>query len=44
VGKQNLADFMRAFTPLLLSWAVSNTYQVSFDLDQPCLVAFLRVA
>jgi|MudIll2142460700_1097286.scaffolds.fasta_scaffold00528_4 hypothetical protein len=44
VGKQNLADAMRSLTPLLLTWAVSNTYQVSFNADEPSLVAFLRVA
>jgi hypothetical protein len=42
--QQNLADVLRPLTPLLFSWLITNTNQVSFTVAEPSLATFMRLA
>lgn len=42
--QQNLADVLRPLTPLLFSWLVTNTNQLTLTVAEPCLATFVRVS
>ena len=43
LAKQNLADVLRPLTPLLFSWAVTNTNKAILTVEEPCIATWIRI-